>query len=282
VRQVAKCNPTPPAARDNITGWFIYFCGGGTLLVPSARCVGPECTGAAPGKTLNLGYAGDLDAGSRGSFATAGSLVGLCATDGVELAQGLAQIDALRREGQIDRYYAGAARNAYANAERGPCDRPAPFVAPSPLGAPLAPGALARAYRGVSGEDVGQSVDQACRCTPRPFDARDPISGWGIYYVKGGVLLTPSEKCIDSGGKPESLWATTWRNVKALLPAPPQPPPLPVAAPPAPAPAPVAPAQPPPPPPKPPTTICYDPRIWPPLFRDLGRPCVAPEIPYPG
>jgi hypothetical protein len=259
----------------------MYFCGGGVLLVPAERCVGPECTGAAPGKTKFLGYAGDLDAGSRGSFATAGSLVGLCATDGIELAQGLAQIDQLRREGQIDRYYSGAARNAYANAERGPCDRPAPFVAPTPFGAPLAPGALARAYRGREGENVGQSVDQACRCTPRPFDARDPVSGWGIYYVKGGVLLTPSEKCIESSGKPAGLWETTWRNVKALLPAPPQPPPLPVAPPPAPAPPPTAPAPAPVPvaPVKHPT--CYDPRIWPPLFRDYGRECVFPEIPYP-
>lgn len=260
----------------------MYFCGGGTLLVPAPRCVGPECTGAAPGKTLELGYAGDLDAGSRGSFAQAGSLVGLCAVDGVELAQGLAAIDTLKREGQIDRYYAGAARNAYANAERGPCDRPAPFVSPTPFGAPLAPGALARTFRGKEGEDVGASVDQVCRCTPRPFDARDPVSGWGIYYVKGGVLLTPSEKCVDAGGKPAGFWETTWRNVKAIVAQPIPPPPLPQAPAHVQMPAPLPPGAPVPPPAPAKTYLCLDPRIWPPLYRAQGTPCTAPQIPYPG
>jgi hypothetical protein len=260
----------------------MYFCPGGTLLVPSERCVGPECTGARAGGTQLLGYAGDLDAGSNGSFARAGQLVGLCAKDGVEIAQGLAAITDLARSGTIDRYYAGAARAAYADAQGPDCERPAPFVSPSPFGAPLAPGALAKRFAGVAGQDVGPNVDQACRCTPRPFDARDPVSGWGIYYVPGGVLLTPSEKCIGGGGRPTGFWATTWRNVKALLPTPAPVPPLPEAPPPAPAPAPGAPAAPPAPPAPPGGYLCLDPRIWPPLFRAQASPCVAPQIPYPG
>lgn len=272
----------PFAARDNITGWGMYFCGGGVLLVPAPRCVGPECTGAAPGATKALGYEGDLDAGSRGSFTQGGRLIGITAMDGVEIAQGLAQITELQRTGQIDRYYAAAARNAYADAQGPGAQRPAPFAPPSPFGAPLAPGALGRTFRGRDGEDVGASVDQVCRCTPRPFDARDPVSGWGIYYVKGGVLLTPSEKCIGGGEKPQGFWATTWRNIKALRPAPEPVPPLPQAPPPAQKPTPEAPTPPPVPTGPPKTYLCLDPRIWPPLYRGQPTPCTAPQIPYPG
>lgn len=260
----------------------MYFCPGGTLLVPAPRCVGPECQGAGSQGTRNLGYAGDLDAGSNGSFARAGSLLGLCAKDGVEIGQGLAAISDLQRDGTIDRYYGAAARNAYANAQGPDCDRPAPFVSPTPIGMPLAPGALAKRYAGVVGEDVGPNVDQACRCTPRPFDARDPVSGWGIYYVPGGVLLTPSEKCISGGGKPLGFWEQTWRNVRAIVGSP-QPQPAPgKPTPPAPAPAPGAPAPPPPKPAPPGGYLCLDPRIWPPLFRGQPTPCEAPKIPYPG
>jgi len=260
----------------------MYSCGGGVLLVPAPRCVGPECSGGKLGETPGLGYAGDLDAGSNGSFMRAGRLAGLCAADGVEIQQGLSAITELQRAGEIDRYYSAAARRAYAEAAGPGCEREtfgAPLV---PSGVPLAPSALARTFRGKEGADVGPSVDQACRCTPRPFDARDPISGWGIYYVPGGVLLTPSEKCIGGGGRRSGFWETTWRNVKALLPAPPQPPPLPEAPPPAPAPGPEEPAPPPAPTGPPKTYLCLDPRIWPPLYRGQSTPCVAPQIPYPG
>lgn len=260
----------------------MYFCPGGVLMVPSERCIGPECSGAGSRGTQALGYAGDLDAGSNGSFARAGQLAGLTALDGVEIAQGLAAITDLQRDGQIDRYYAAAARNAFADAFGPGASRPAPFVSPSPIGMPLAPGALAKRFAGVAGQDVGPSVDQACRCTPRPFDARDPISGWGIYYLPDGVLLTPSEKCIGGGGRPLGFWANTWKNVKALLP-PSSPTPPPDQAPPIPEPPkPGAPAPPPPPPPPPRGYLCLDPRIWPPLFRGQPTPCEAPQIPYPG
>ena len=158
----------------------------------------------------------------------AGRLPGTLAFDGVEIAKGLAAIDQLRDSGEIDAYYAGAAKRAYEERAETSLERPAPFETPSPFGAPLAPGALARRYGGQPGAPVGPSVAEACRCTPRKFDARDPLSGWGIYYVNGGVLLTPTEKCIGGSGGPLSFWRQTWRNVLALLPpalAPAAPPP---------------------------------------------------------
>jgi hypothetical protein len=260
----------------------MYNCPGGVLLVPAPRCVGPECTGGRPGETKILGYQGDLDAGSNGSFARAGRLAGLCVTDGREIQQGLAAIDDLRRDGEIDRYYAASAKRAFGEAAGPGCDRDAPFAELTPFGAPLAPNAMARAYVGKVGEDVGPDVRDACRCTPRPFDARDPISGWGIYYVPGGVLLTPSEKCIGGAGRPLNWYERTWNNVVSLVkPTPPQPPPLPQA-PPAPTPT-TAPAIPPAPKPPPPGGyLCLDPRIWPPLYRGQPTPCEAPKIPYPG
>jgi hypothetical protein len=260
----------------------MYFCPGGTLLVPAPRCVGPECTGAAPGKTLALGYAGDLDAGSNGSFLRAGRLAGLCVSDGVEIAQGLSAIADLRKSGEIDRYYAAAASRAFADAAGPGCDRAAPFAQPTPFGAPLAPSAMGRAYRGKTGEDVGPDVRDSCRCTPRPFDARDPISGWGIYYVPGGVLLTPSEKCIGGAGRPMGFWETTWRNVVSLVKPAPAVPPRPEIPPAGQQPAPPPPPPPAAPAPPPKNYLCYDPRIWPPLFRAQSIPCVAPQIPYPG
>lgn len=250
-----QCIPTPPAGRDAVTGWFIYHCGSGVLLVPGARCVGPECKGASGGGTKTLGYAGDLDAGSRGSFTQAGRLIGVTAMDGIEISKGLAAIDQLRQENQIDAYYAGAAKRAYLQRLDEEGDRPAPFQEPTPFGRALGAGALARRYQGISGEDVGATVSEACRCTPRPFDARDPVSGWGIYYVKGGVLLTPTEKCIAGGPGLFGQIGKFWRDQLTLTPpappVPPQPPP-PRGLPPLPvtqAPTPVAPPPPAPPPP---------------------------------
>lgn len=240
-RPIAKpqtCTPTPPAARDNVTGWFIYHCGGGVLLKPAPSCVPPECRGAGPTGTRSIGYAGDLDAGSRGSFTQAGRLIGITAMDGVEISKGLAQIDQLRDANQIDAYYAGAAKRAYLEQIGEEGERPAPFEEPSPFGRVLAPGALGKRYRGITGEDVGKTVSEACRCTPRPFDARDPVSGWGIYYIGTGVLLTPTPKCVGGGGKPRGFWARTWDNTLALVkpapPVPPQPVPYVPGAPPAP------------------------------------------------
>lgn len=71
-------------------------------------------------------------------------------------------------------------------------------------------------------------LGEACHCEPRDFDAIDPVSGWGIYYVGEGVLLTPSKKCVGHGVLPSWL-SRTWRNTVTLLTGPPQ------AAPPAPA-----------------------------------------------
>jgi hypothetical protein len=271
-----------PAARDNVTGWFMYFCTTGTLLVPTPRCVGPECRGAKAGKTLNIGYAGDLDAGSRGSFTQAGRLIGLTAYDGVEIAKGLQELQNLQNEGAIDNYYAAAAKRAFAEKMQAGTDRPAPFQTPSALGAPLAPSALGRITRIGGGENVGPTVTEACRCEPREFDAIDNVSGWGIYYIGDGVLLTPSKKCVGGGGKPRSFWQQTWKNTISLfqpMPSAPVPPPPPAAAP---APAPIVPPPPTaPPPPPPPSYLCYDPRLWPALFRPQATPCVPPQIPWP-
>jgi hypothetical protein len=253
IQQPTTCTPTPPAARDNVTGWFIYHCGGGVLLKPAPSCVGPECRGAGAGGTKALGYAGDLDAGSRGSFTQAGRLIGVTAMDGIEISKGLAQIDQLRADNQIDGYYAAAAKNAYLHQLGEEGERAAPFEEPSPFGRVLAPGALGKRYKGITGEDVGKSVGEACRCTPRKPDARDPVSGWLIYYVGTGVLLTPTPKCIGGGGKPQSFWARAWSNTLALVkptpPVPPQPAPYVPGAPPVTLPPSAAPA-----PPAPPTT----------------------------
>ena len=146
-------------------------------MTPGPKCVGPECRGSKPGATPVLGYAGDLDAGSRGSFTQGGRLVGITAFDGVEIAKGIAEIENLKQEGQIDGYYAAAAKRAFSEKFTADTDRAAPFQEPTGLGAPLAPGALGRITRVYSGQEVGPSVSEACKCTPRPFDAIDPISG---------------------------------------------------------------------------------------------------------
>jgi hypothetical protein len=221
-----------------VTGWFIYHCAGGVLLKPAPACVPPECRGGGASGTKLLGYGGDLDAGSRGSFTQAGRLIGITAMDGVEISKGLAAIDQLRADNQIDAYYAGAAKRAYLEQIGEEGERAAPFEEPSPFGRLLAPSALGRRFKGATGQDVGKNVSEACRCTPRKPDARDPVSGWLIYYVGSGVLLTPTPKCIGGGGRPMGFWAKTWENTLSLVrpspPVPPQPAPYVPGAPPAP------------------------------------------------
>lgn len=274
------CKPTPCGAIDGITGWCLYFCAGGVLMVTGPRCVGPECRGSKPGATPVLGFAGDIGAGTKGSFLLAGRTEGVTAMDGVEIAKGLAEIEGLRQRGEIDNYYAASAKNAYLQQIGEEPERAAPFEGPSALGRVLAPSALAKLTRGRTGEDVGPSVSEACRCTPRDFDAIDPVSGWGIYFIGTGVLLTPTKKCIGGGGHSLGFWAQTWRNTLALVkPAPPVPP-RPPLAPPAPAPVPGQPA--PAPAPGPPKMYrCWNPNIWPGKWREQLTPCEAPMIPYP-
>lgn len=230
-----------------MTGWFIYRCGAGVLLVPAPRCVGPECKGSDGRGTRNLGFAGDIAAGNDGSFRGARSAQALFAASGVEVAQAGAQLGALRDAGEISTNYWKAASNAL---EKSP-DRYIPTIAPGVrrelLGQALAPWALAADSNLAARSDVGVDVADGCRCTPRPFDAVDPVSGWGIYYVNGGVLLTPTQKCIAGGGSIPGWLAMTWRNVLTLFGAAPQntvqpPPPVLVQA------APLAPGEPAPPP----------------------------------
>lgn len=196
------------------------------MLTAGPVCIGPECRGGAPGELRGVGYAGDLDAGSRGAFFQAGRLAGVTAFDGVEVSKGLAAIDQLRAEGTIDGYYAAAAKRAYDETLRAGYERAAPFTEPSPFGMVLAPGAMKQRFRDVRGEEVGPSVREACACTEREPDAIDPVSGWLIYYVENGVLLTPTKKCVAGGGKPFRFLSQTWRNVLALMPSTPVAPPV--------------------------------------------------------
>jgi len=229
-----------------------------------------------------LGYQGELDAGSRGSFTQAGRTLGITALDGVEIQKGLAAIDELRANNEIDGYYAAAAKRAYLQQIGEEDERASPFEEPSPFGRLLAPGALKRRFADRTGADVGPTVEEGCGCTPRAPDAIDPVSGWLIYYVNGGVLLTPSYKCIGGGGRPAGFWEATWKNVQRMVgvdePAPPRPKPVPGQ--PSPPPAPPAPSQ--PPPPAPSGGLCLDPRIYPLAWRPSAGPCVPPAIPYPG
>jgi hypothetical protein len=260
----------------------MYFCTTGTLLVPSERCVGPECRGGPKTGAPLLGFQGDLDAGSTGSFMSAGRLIGTRAYDGIEIGKGLQQIEQLRQEGAIDNYYAGAAKRAYAERFKDDPERAAPFETPSPFDGPLAPGALGRLHRGQVGTAVGGTASESCGCTPREFDAVDPISGWGMYFIGDGVLLTPSQKCIAGTGRGPRWWQQTWKNVLSLWETP-----APVpgrVSPPAPTAPRILPGTPPPeaPPPPPKTYLCMDPRIWPLYYRPQQGPCVAPQIEYTG
>jgi len=272
------CEITPPAAQDGITGWALYYCPTGVLMCPNGCCAPPECRGGKPGVNRVLGFQGDIGAGTGGSFLAGARSLGVTTMDGVEIAQGLAQIEGLRDSGQIDRYYAGALRNAYLQEIGESGGAREPFAPPSPLpGARiLAPGAMAKMFRGKTGPEVGPAVQEACGCTPREPDAR--FQGWLVYYVPGGVLLTPTKKCIGYYGKPVRWLNNVWRNILTNWtgidevpdrPAPPPPEDLSKLQ----QPAPVAP---PPAPPK--SHLCYEPRIWPPAWRPQSEPCTPPQI----
>jgi hypothetical protein len=210
-----------------------------------------------------------------------GRSIGVTALDGVEIGKSLAAIDDLRNRNEIDAYYAAAARNAYLQRISDAGERSAPFETPSPFGAPLGSGALARVPHVRPGDEVGPSVEEACACTPREPDAIDPVSGWLIYYLPTGVLLTPSKKCIAGGSHPLGFWRQTWRNVLALVTPTPPPQPVPARSPTAPPPKPGEPTPTPPAPP-PGGYLCYDPRIMPGAFRPQATPCSPPQITYPG
>lgn|GEM_PF-3232560 len=283
IRPPETCKATPPGGRDGLSGWFVYFCTDGILLVPTPRCVGPECQGRRRATVPVLGFAGDLDTGNRGSFAAAGRLAGLSALSGVEVAQGLNQIEQAADRGEISDAYARAAMAAYRR-------DPGAYTPVEPgigviggVERPIAPGAYGRLNYVGAGGPVGPDVREACACTPREFDAIDVISGWGIYYVEGGVWMTPSKKCVAGGGRPPSFWQQTWRNVLSLVGAAP-PAPQPVRLPPPGAPAPLLPV-PGPAPSAPSATggyLCLHPNVFPPAYRPKATPCVPPEVPYPG
>jgi len=274
------CEVIEPAARDGITGWALYYCPTGVLMCPNGCCAPPECRGGKPGKTPVLGFTGDIGAGTGGSFLGGARSLGVTAMDGVEIAQGLAQIQGLQDSNQIDRYYAGAMRNAYLEKLGEEPARLEPFKTPSPITdfGVLAPSALGRAFRGKRGPEVGGSVDEACRCTPREPDAR--AYGWLVYYVPGGILITPTKKCIGYFGRPVSFWGKMWHTVLRTV------------QPPAPVPDRIAerpkvgepggpPANPPPQPPAPQESyLCLDYRVVSIGWRPQGKPCEPPQIPY--
>lgn len=230
------CKPVSPYGRDNVTGWFIYQCGKGVLLVPAPRCLGPECSGSDGRGMRALGFTGDLGAGLNGSFASARSAEGLRKMTGAEVGAATALIGDLHDQGRIGADYANAAMNAI---ERRP-EKYIPIIAPgvtgAVLGQPIGQRALKDVYALATPQDVGPSVREGCNCTPREPDGQDPVSGWLIYRVKGGVLLTPTKKCIAGGGALPGWLAMTWRNTLALFGAAPAEGPAP-AAPAAPAPA---------------------------------------------
>lgn len=181
-----------------------------------------DCKGSDGAGMKNFGYAGDIAAGNDGSFRGARQAAGLFAATGVEAASAAAVLGDLRDQGAIT---GGYYRSALAAVARRP-DRYIPVVAPGVrrelLGQVIAPLAIARDAELAAGAPVGVDVANGCRCTPRDFDAIDPVSGWGIYYVGKGVLLTPTKKCIAGGGGPLGWFAMTWRNVLALFKVPPQ------------------------------------------------------------
>ena len=211
-----------------------------------------DCVSPGPRRTRTTGIGDAITANTDGTFAGARRALGLSSLTGTEMAVARQPLDNLRNQGLIsDSYY----RRARAQFERDPdalVHPYAPGVLSPLLGQPLAPSALRDFALGVVPQPIGPSLREGCACTPREFDARDPVSGWGIYYVNGGVLLTPSLKCIGGGGRPPGFLATIWRNTVALFKtptniAPAPPPPLPAID--------YTPGAPPPPPP-PPTEPC--------------------------
>lgn len=252
IKRAVPCTPRAPDSRDNLTGWFVYKCGKGILLVPAPRCMPSDCHSPGPRRTRDLGIGDQVAAGEDGTMVGARRAMGLTSLTGTEIATALAPLDDLRQSGAIsDSYYrrARAAIESDADAFFKPY---APGVLQPVLGRPVASGALRDLALGVLPTPIGPSVREGCACTPRDFDAVDPVSGWGIYYVPGGVLLTPTKKCIAGGGRPLGFIEQTWRNIVALFKTPPTI--APEAAPLLPpiTPSPGAPT----PPPPPPTTPC--------------------------
>lgn len=211
------CTPVKPYGIDNVTGWVIYRCGKGVLLVPAPRCLSDGCSGSDGRGTRAVGFAGDLGAGLNGSFASARSAAGLRKMTGAEVGAAAALIGDLKDQGKIGAAYANAAENAI---ERRP-EQYIPIIAPGVtgdvLGQPIGQHALKDVYALATPQDVGPSVKEGCACTPREPDGVDPVSGWLIYRVSGGVLLTPTKKCIAGGGALPGWLATTWRNVLTLF-----------------------------------------------------------------
>ena len=232
--QSKACTVVKPYGRDNVTGWFIYRCGKGVLLVPAPRCLSAGSSGSDGRGMRAVGFAGDLGAGVGASFASARSAAGLRKMTGAEVGAAAALIGGLKDDGKIGAAYANAAMNAI---ERRP-ENYIPIIAPGVtgpvLGQPIGQQALKDVYALLAPSPVGPSVREGCACTPREPDGQDPVSGWLIYRVNGGVLLTPTKKCIAGGGSIPSWLAMTWRNTLALFGAAPQAAPSPVAPPEAP------------------------------------------------
>lgn len=230
--QARPCTPVKPYGRDNVTGWFIYRCGKGILLVPAPRCLSDGCSGSDGRGMRAVGFAGDLGAGLGSSFASARSAPGLRKMTGAEVGAAAALIGGLKDDGRIGADYANAAMNAIERRPEQYIPVLAPGVTGSPLGQPIGQHALKDIYALAKPQAVGPSVREGCACTPREPDGQDPVSGWLIYRVNGGVLLTPTKKCIAGGGAAASWFAMTWRNTLALFGAAPQAAPSPVAPPP--------------------------------------------------
>lgn len=227
-RPAQKCSPKPPDAKDNVTGWFIYFCKGGVFLTPGLACVSNECAGGRRPGAGSLGYAGDLDAGNQGSFFTARRAAGLRELTGVEVAQGLALVEDLREEGEITDAYARYASAVYrADPQKYTPLQPG-FQGPGPFERPIAPGAYGRLMPGGEGKPVGPRVSEACRCTPRPPDFKDPISGWLGYYIPTGVYLTLSPVCMPGYQRGARWKGGIWKSILGVAEPPlPDPAPLP-------------------------------------------------------
>jgi hypothetical protein len=185
--------------------------------VPAPRCLSAGCSGSDGRGMRALGFAGDLGAGMDGSFASARSAAGLRKMTGAEIGAAAAQLGDLREAGAIGRDYERAALGALERNPENFIPPIAPGVTAPLLGQPIGAQGLAAAYALVRPQEVGPSIREGCRCTVREPDGQDPVSGWLIYRVAGGVLLTPTKKCIAGGGGLPSWLAMTWRNTKALF-----------------------------------------------------------------
>jgi hypothetical protein len=221
--QSKPCTVVKPYGRDNVTGWFIYRCGKGILLVPAPRCLSDGCKGSDGRGMRAVGFAGDLGAGLGSSFASARSAPGLRKMTGAEVGAAAALIGDLKDQGKIGADYANAAQNAIERRPENYIPIVAPGVTGAVLGQPIGQKAIKDVYALATPQAVGPSVREGCACTPREPDGQDPVSGWLIYRVNGGVLLTPTKKCIAGGGGPASWFATTWRNTLTLFGAAPAP-----------------------------------------------------------